>query len=203
MKKVLLFFCFYVILSALGLGQSQICYNDHERIFVLGVRYFKEPVLVIEKKYRHFVVIEKDNISECAEKDEYFYTQMWAFQPNSYGALENADFMRNFLIPQLKDSLEQKALLDQLTSDGRHHRLSINSELSGKKHIFKNLIYYDLLCKRYLVVLISEGVLEKYYHVDLDPMPVYREPKYGIYTKYLIPLPIGDTTYVGRVNNYN
>lgn len=49
MKKVLLFFCFYVILSALGLGQSQICYNDHERIFVLGVRYFKEPVLVIEK----------------------------------------------------------------------------------------------------------------------------------------------------------
>ncbi|MCR4681684.1 MAG: hypothetical protein K5636_08775 [Bacteroidales bacterium] len=202
MKGSFCFFCFFLLFSTLVCGQSPISYNDHERIFVIGVRYFKEPVLVHERKSRSCVIIEKNNLSEDAEMDDDYYTQRWAFQPNSYCVLENADFIKKIVVPQMTDSIEKRVLLDQITPEG-YHQLSINIELHGKKHKFKNLIYYDLLCKRFLVLLISEAVLEKYYHTNLDPLPEYREPKYGIYTKYVIPLPIGDTTYVEPVFKSN
>ena len=196
MRRLFLFICFCLFFDAFVSGQSQICYNDQERVFVFGIRYFKEPVLVTERKSRRCVITEKDNLSESADQDDCFYTKMWSFQPDSYGILEGAAFIRNFLAPQLKDSLERKILLDQITPEGHRHRISINSELLGDQHTFNNLTYYDLLCKRFLVLLISEAVLEKHIQIDLDPLPVYQEPKYGLYTKCLIPLPIGDTTYL-------
>lgn len=174
--------------------QSATNFEDKERILVIGIRYFDHPI-EINSDYHTGIVAEKEHLDEFVDKDTKFYTDLWSYEPHAYVILDDdaVEPIRTLIIPQLNNDTLVDIVCQQLGDYG----MSISrSKLMGKGRgeRYKNIYYLDVYCKRFLVVLVSKGALRSHWHIDVDPPLVERDPKWGLYTKYLIPLPIGDTT---------
>lgn len=185
----------------LTLCLKQVCaqtvtdFEDNERVLVLGIRYIDSLIVVENDVNDCFIITEKKYLEEFVGKDDNFYNNLQYYQPHSYCTMTITETIETLIIPQLNNDTLVDLVRQQLC---KNETCIAESKLFGKKYTkYKNLRYRHLNnCRRFLVVLLAEGAMEKYWHVDADPPFTYMEPKWGLYEKYLIPLPIGDTTKI-------
>lgn len=190
---------FLICLTLTSVSQPLLEYKDNERVFVIGVRYFENPVFVEAQGINKSFISEKNNLFEYANKSDEFYELFWEYQPEIYLLLEDESYIDTLVIPQLSDTSLISIIKQQYVwaGFGGFHSNYVEKE----KHQYKNLNYRNILCHRFLVIISSDGTLEKFIHADYDPPMESQEPKWGLYGKRLIPLFIGDTTCTCKKTN--
>ena len=180
MKRFLLTFLLLFSTSFLIQGQS-LAPNDGERIFVYGIRYFTDPIFVGPYRCPRRCVMEKQYLADQeTDKDCDYYLNLWAYQPEQYGILENGPFIKNVLLPQISDSTIIKILWEQFDSTGKL-KYEINDFLLKPDKPYKNLYYCDVSCHRFLAILVPEEVLIKNRRWQEDSSPQKEGLKHAIY----------------------
>lgn len=191
---------FLICLALTSVSQPLLEYKDNERVFVIGIRYFENPVLVQAQGVNKWLICEKNNLFVYADKSEDFYKSFWVYQPEMYGWTDNMGYIDTLVIPQLSDTSLVRIIKQQDTYYKGYGSFLL-SHREKKMYQYHNLNYWNILCHRYLVIILPEGTIEKYIRVDCDPPMEFQEPKWGLYRKSLMPLFIGDTTCTCKKTN--
>ncbi|MCQ2284401.1 MAG: hypothetical protein MJZ57_05820 [Bacteroidales bacterium] len=202
MKKLISFYLVFVASVFATQGQSSDI-NDHERIFVLGIKHFEELVLVkspLPDCRDYNCIMEKKFLPNQLHKDCDYYQNLWKFQPESYIILDDDYIIKKFVLPQISDSTILQILLEQFDSTG-NIKYKINDFIQFPRKRYKNIYYKNISCHRYLAILIPLEIIIQNPRFE-STRPKGKPINWGLYEKMIIPLPFGDIDTLYQEGNY-